>query len=320
MSLVEKSEGIVQYIPTHSPSAMTPCFGEAWVVPPVFSSVDENILLGKLAEAIKGHEFNMGVFLGTQHQTFAMITDNAFRVRQGLNALLRKGRLRDIIKALNTGIVDVRSGFNVNSLNHLDLSSRWLEASYGWLPLLSDIDHGAKALATAADHYYSREYRGRRRVTSNDAQAGSPANCSAVGNAYTKKQIIYRVKPMDSFESQLALLGLKDPYSLAWELLPWSFVCDWAVPVGTFLGNLGLFPHLDGDWVKTTTKFSRVQHSLKPIVNWSQISPQKITAVSVSRTVGSGPLAVPPPGFKNPFNSSWKRAVNAIALLVQKAQ
>lgn len=319
MTLGEKTEGIVKHIPTGSLSAMTPCFGGAWVNPPVFSASDDNILLDKLREAIRGHEFNLGVFLGTQHQTFSMITDTAFRVRQGLNALLRRGRLRDIIKALNTGKVDVRSGFNVNSLDHRDLSSRWLEASYGWLPLLSDLDNGARALATATDHYYSKEYRVRRRVTSFDVQVSSPSICTAEGNAYIRKQIIYRVNPMDSFESQLVLLGLKEPYSLAWELFPWSFVCDWAIPIGSFLDNLAFFPHLKGDWVKTTSTYSTVSHKLKPSASWSQISPQKTLEVTVSRTVGSGSLAVPLPSFTNPFNGSWRRAANAVALLLQRA-
>lgn len=55
-------------------------------------------------------------------------------------------------------------------------------------------------------------------------------------------------------------LGLLDPVSLAWNLLPMSFVFDWFIPVGTFLDGFTATEGLtyqDGyttQWVRHTHK------------------------------------------------------------------
>jgi hypothetical protein len=43
---------------------------------------------------------------------------------------------------------------------------------------------------------------------------------------------------LSEFAESLKNTGLSNPLSVAWELVPWSFVVDWAYPVGTFLNNL----------------------------------------------------------------------------------
>lgn len=314
MQLRDTSFGICKD-PGGKSNPLPNCFGGGESAPRLsFSPAEENMLLDKLGEKIRGHTFNAGVFLGTQHQTLAMITHTAFRVRQGINALLRKGRTRDIVRALTTGKVDVRSGYEVTSLKPADLSDLWLEAQYGWLPLLNDVDQGVKALARNYDTYYSNRFVAQIQVQDNGFLTST--NTTTEYETRLGKRIIYNVTGTNKLEFQLTAMGLKDPASVLWELTPWSFVVDWFFPVGTFLSNLALFPSLSGTWVSTlyrrsTTKFTTSSSS------FPMVRPQTQLEIDVTRTVGSSPLAVPPPSFVNPLNSSWKRAANSVALLLQ---
>jgi hypothetical protein len=44
--------------------------------------------------------------------------------------------------------------------------------------------------------------------------------------------------PAGAAQVKAAQLGLTNPVSLAWELLPFSFVVDWAWPLGDYFSNL----------------------------------------------------------------------------------
>jgi hypothetical protein len=45
-----------------------------------------------------------------------------------------------------------------------------------------------------------------------------------------------------------------DPLSVAWELLPWSFVVDWFIPIGSYLDLVNQVPSLKGRFLTTTVR------------------------------------------------------------------
>lgn len=109
------------------------------------------------------------------------------------------------------------------------LSKRWLEYQYGWKPLIGDI----KSLW---DQFSDIEPQGMmlhgvgRASDSGDSSAGG-----FTGNweGHVKCTIWATI---DSQWTHIAAKnGLINPGQLAWELLPWSFIVDWAVPVGQLL-------------------------------------------------------------------------------------
>jgi hypothetical protein len=120
------------------------------------------------------------------------------------------------------------------------MAQTWLEMKYGWLPVLSSI-HGiadfdrtkAKSFRVRAQH--RRRVKGAKQpeiVTS----WGFPA--TAVINADYRCLIIcdYRVSNSNAFD--LGRLSPLNPVSIAWELVPYSFVVDWFVDIGGYLQNL----------------------------------------------------------------------------------
>jgi hypothetical protein len=58
-------------------------------------------------------------------------------------------------------------------------------------------------------------------------------------SGYQSKTKVYLEYTLGSSSLQhLSSTGIADPLLLAWELLPWSFVADWFLPVGNYLENL----------------------------------------------------------------------------------
>jgi hypothetical protein len=66
----------------------------------------------------------------------------------------------------------------------------------------------------------------------------------------------------DASLKQLSQLGITNPALLVWELIPYSFVIDWLIPVGDFLSSLdalvGVENLLVGDSYIVKKKHKRV--------------------------------------------------------------
>jgi hypothetical protein len=121
-------------------------------------------------------------------------------------------------------------------------------------------------------------------------------------------------------------LGMLDPASVVWEIVPYSFVVDWFVPFGTYLSNLNAIPKLKGRFL-TTYVTSRAGFD----VQWSNAFNAQVTAgtrragflpnvVWMKKTtsrVFSNALTVEPPQFVGDGVSHGNRLWNAIALAAQ---
>jgi hypothetical protein len=122
------------------------------------------------------------------------------------------------------------------------LPGSWLEYQYGWNPLLQDIKGSVDAL--------------QRRQSLDDWIITVKGNVTEKGRLEDYPNPVlewpcvrktswmrgYFVRldynPGNTFLSTLSSLGLTNPALLAWELLPYSFVLDWLLPVGDWLSCL----------------------------------------------------------------------------------
>jgi hypothetical protein len=194
-----------------------------------------------------------------------------------------------------------------------EIAKRWLELQYGWLPLLKDIYGGAEFLAHHLNVPLQRRYRVSR-IVNGRAETAAPVNAK-FKRAWCQDlvQIIAIVSEKDV--TQLA--GLQDPASVAWELLPWSFVADWFIPIGSWLSSRGLAGALEGTFITTRTRKGYAADPVPTLHSYpySFETPYEYREVTVSRRVTTE-LQVPLPSFR-PLNKvlSWKRAANAVALI-----
>lgn len=215
------------------------------------TSAEQFKLIGKLKDAIQGSDFNMSVFLGEGHQTLELIADSAMRIARAGN-LLKKGNVLGAAHRLLDGTGrKVRRHRGTAATGSIS-SASWLELQYGWLPLLGDCKSAAEALAHQLSVPARMTYRAsvRREQSGKRVLSGFMPYFKAETNwtKETRRSIIARITEPPS---SMVQLGLLDPEIVAWELLPFSFVVDWFIPIGSYLEARAYASHLTGLFITT---------------------------------------------------------------------
>lgn len=138
-----------------------------------------------------------------------------------------------------------------SKVNLDEASKLWLEYRYGWCPLVYDIVDTLKAVYAAdlRNQLLPREIlisRGGEKATS--SKTTTATKVAGGLTYYTKVQadfewsvrtyIHYRWKAPDGMLRRLNDFGLFDVPRAVWEVVPFSFVADWFVPIGDWLGAL----------------------------------------------------------------------------------
>lgn len=268
-----------------------------------------NKALAKFVSAVKdGQSASLGATLAEWEQSQKMIAARAGQLLSSLRSIKRGnvvGAARDLGHALAPSSLKGKGGRRGRAASH-DASNAWLELHFGWVPLIKDIYDAVNVLQSS--------------IPSNTVRAvsGSDLRIPIVGNDFRglhKYSCLMKIQA-DVYISNpnLALanqLGLINPASVAWELVPFSFVVDWFLPVGNFLNS---FTDLVGYEVKfpfTTTLRTASTHleSPYPIFQWDT------EAVRCSRVLGLPSYQLRPVQFKG---FSVARGATAISLLIQQ--
>lgn len=277
-----------------------------------WSSSNEVQLLSRLRDRVAGTGFNAGVFLGEGREALGMIFNAANRITQAAFAA-KRGNFGYAARALIRG-TDRAAVFRGRTP-----AESWLGLQYGWLPLLRDAYDGAGFLG----HILNTPLQQVVRVSSKSS-GFARASASTPGNGWKYKlsrcEQSVHLKCVLREKDFYKLSGLTDPLSVAWELVPFSFVFDWFIPIGTYLQNRGLASSLEGTFVRSERRFWEVKDPILDsngrswIVGATQPS-YHFRRVQISRTVSST-LQVPQPQVV-PLSEafSWKRAASAVSLV-----
>jgi len=275
---------------------------------PLLTANDLVTLQSRLSEAVKGHQFNLAVSAAQGKQTVDMVSKAIFSVGGAISDL-KKGRFESAAR---------RFGVNPrpSKLSSKDIAGRWLELQYGWLPMFSDVYEASKAYESIANGPRKSIVQvGISRTKQGNASC-SPSVYSCKGVNKDSARIIYEMSEQISTPRSL---GLTDPLSVAWELIPYSFVVDWFIPIGDYLENLNVIPNLQGRFL--TSQIQRFQGSTVWIdgsYQWFNKPTEHVQYYNMTRTVSTS-LAVAKPGFNSiPDAMSPKRIFNALALVVQR--
>jgi hypothetical protein len=204
-------------------------------VPMSLSSSDNlvNAPLLKARERFVGkvqEKANWAVNLAEREQAISMMTARLGQMYQFCRHL-RRGDIRGVAGLLGTKDLGNARGASRK------FSKNFLEWHFGWSPLIQDIYNSAEILSQDFDtRVCSGSATERYELTGSATSGGQWANrgtqrfsvsCRVAGS--------YRVtNPNLRLASQM---GLTNPATVAWELVPFSFVVDWFINIGDFLAQ-----------------------------------------------------------------------------------
>jgi hypothetical protein len=192
-----------------------------------------NRLASRIRVAASDLRFNLGQALAERRQTVNLVANTAVLLAKAYKDI-RRGRVPVGLK-------------HVSSVDWSKKASNiWLQYHYGWLPLLSDI-HGALTLLV------ERPLTFEISATVKDSDTKSfdfhQMTNSGMFHVTGKANVGYKmrgnakvlIEDYGRTESLINQLGANNPALLGWELLPYSFVVDWFLNIGTYLEALNGF-------------------------------------------------------------------------------
>lgn len=344
-------EGSFQFGPTSTfPSGSNTVGGVMWDYPvgqycnwPVgqFSMVwDNQVSIDcdlAIRRKIKNQKVNLAQAFAERKQTASLLTSSAIRLAKSARAL-KKGNFAGAFSALGYSPTKNQlyrlnkkrfssSSKSSRAYNSQALAANWLEIQYGWKPLLGDVYGSAILLAKSLDRPRSALVTANCKLEKSlrETVYYGFSDCLVVtrdlrSKSEVKQSIRYAVTSAAS--RNLAEVGISNPYHLAWELVPFSFVVDWFLPIGNYLESI--------DALAGCTFISGTRSAALRVDNRFFGSGRQNVGANGDWTYsgyGSGSyikndvtrypiVGFPPnhsPSLANPFNMT--RAFNAIALL-----
>lgn len=193
-------------------------------------------------------------------------------------------------------------------------ASTWLEYHFGWSPLLGDIYNACDLLQAKYPDSRLIKARGSANGKGSKPLVIDTEIYSLEGNVGVEIGAEISISNPNLFLANR--LGVINPASVAWELIPFSFLVDWFIPVGKFLDSYTDFVGLS---LKSsyTTWFVRtsavVGYYWKPNGGRYGIT-QQTEAVHWNRTLGVVSPALIPKQWKG---LSVSRAATSMSLLIQ---
>ena len=244
----------------------------------------------KMFSQIDTFRTNLAEFIATRQQTVDMITEKV----QGLIRITRA------IRRGKPGELKRMFGKRPTSK---DFAGRFLEYSFGWVPLVSDAYMLAKEIHEPPKEEFETRGRGAISIASWKTWSGSShwdGDVSIVAKCSIKLQC--RVK--NTAQQFLRDYGVTDPALVAWEMMPYSFVVDWFYPVGSYLQHRSTFNGIEVTRSSVTMDYTANWFGSQPPYGdgWSGARCSGVLKVKQRnyRTFSTSP---PNPFLKNPIST-----------------
>lgn len=268
---------------------------------------------------IHGTTANLALTMIDSKKSFAMISSRLITLISAFRSL-KKGRLGDMAKTLKIGLLPQHSNVSAYKPRRgfkrsprygktRDVANTWLEYSFGWSPLIQDIHDACKVLSNPMP-----SPRVKASGTSNFHILSAyiePAYTSQSVHGFVRCTVRSRVRITNPNLLLLNQAGLINPAFVLWDAIPFSFVVDWILPVGSYLKSWTDFvgleliePHYTLYWVA----YDEGPNYYSPGYT------RRSNVRKVERVIGLPPMKFPSFGGRPDL---WKASISA-SLLVQK--
>lgn len=278
---------------------------------PAWAQPGYNRAYGKFRDAAYGSNSQLGVFFAEWKQSFGMVSQRALGLATAARHLTN-GRFRQALNALS--VSPKRKHRNKVSNTANEASGLWLEYWFGWSPSISDIYNSLEETVTPLPVGY---FEGG--ATSRDVRIAY----GGWKEKYTYQRAIrhkvggtVRVTNPNLF--LFNQLGLVNPASIAWELIPFSFLVDWVSDVGSYVESFTDFVGVEvqAPWSSHRLKF----HDESDWFDWHIVGPP--ATVFGYASIRKTSIARPLPNMQITANlgQSLTRTASAVSLLTQLLQ
>lgn len=218
-------------------------------------------------------------------------------------------------------------GISKRNLNFNTAAEAWLEFIYAWRPLLSDVFSAVEVIKDAFGDPLKHHTYAKRRVAETLWVQNVPgsaywANVQNTHDSVVQVETKFRFRVSNSLLAYITGFQLSNPLYVLWVSVPLTFVVDWFLPIGDWLGSLtathGL-EFVDGYQTTKTWASVRVQGNRNPnystswnVFRYHKPGRSRVEAGYIQRsTFTTWPMSYT--YFRFPFTSP-ERIASAIAL------
>lgn len=219
----------------------------------------EQNLRSKLLSKLQDTEVNVPLALLEADKAFYLVAGTLAKLRTGLRSV-RRGDFRHAADTLGITLSQrkrkrlerrkriIDKSFRDDGQLRLDqFSGNWLEYRYGWTPLLMDVYAAATIATDGLNHHKAETFSKdmikltvREKITDQKISETITSNPFLGSNTLSGEgsvadgvhSLVVWMKLIDELAVFKSQLGLNNPALVAWELIPFSFIADWFLPIG----------------------------------------------------------------------------------------
>lgn len=258
---------------------------------------------------LTGDRATFGESLVESKATLDMIR-NRIRLLWAFGRALRNGKLDEAARLLkfDPGSTAKEKLKKMSADNRI--ASGYLEFMFGVLPVVNDIENGlkiyAEGLATRGQKIESRS--GGHRSSKRREDWKQSSHGLRTGKASIKGRVTNeRARNLNS-------QGLLNVPLEIWNSLPFSFVFDWFIPVGTLLGAMSGSAGLAADYSQVSVR--TVEWRKRQSTGSTDIYSRQITVTRFQPIIGLPSVSV----LASSAAGSWGQVVSMAALAAQQIQ
>lgn len=255
----------------------------------------------------------LGAAVAEGRESFQTIADRATQLDRAW-LFCRTGRYKLMAQMLGVKLLRKhRSKFRARSHQ---ASSVWMEYWMGWAPMIGSIYDAIEVLDKPL--LPSRKESGGGSASWSDSgrtTGGTSMESWEVGGKSSCKYHAI-LTPKNSNAALASRLGLTNPYLIAWDMVPFSFLINWFVPLDSYFSSFSFSHQHD---VRNFCRTSRREAKGSEFAFlWGE--PRWRNSSSVFWTGREIPALMPKPNpldIRIPLQLSYSRAATAISLLIQ---